>query len=156
MQQPTNKQQKTTFPSPPYTGSRCQTRTNSSIAFLIPNLPPRQRRVASWPVRKIEGTKTSIHCCSCVSAFKYKFKQFFLGVMMDPRKIGIKCARHFMTGAEHLLSIFYSGFHCKKAPSPKLHSFPFPRGEEGIRRILFQLPGVRPGLASHQQRSMNP
>ena len=79
---------------------------------------------ASW------SSSSGIHCsCSigrCVSPFKYKFKQFFRAVMMDPRKIGIKCARHFMTGAEHLLSIFYSGFHCKKAPSPKLHSFPFP------------------------------
>ena len=77
---------------------------------------------------------------------------------MDPRKIGIKCARHFMTGAEHLLSIFYSGFHCKKAPSPKLHSFPFPWGGGGggiggrIRRpvgeaaaIAFR-PKVRPCL----------
>ena len=147
---------------PPYSSrSRCQTWTNPSIGSLIQNLPPVQscelRSPKDWGEDVVQQHSLQLHraVASCPLS-STNSNNFFLRVMMDPRKIGIKCARHFMTGAEHLLSIFYSGFQCKKAPSPKLHSFPFPRGEEGIRRILFQLPGVRPGLASHQQRSMNP
>ena len=132
-------------PPPPYSSrSRCQTWTNPSIGSLIQNLPPVQscelRSPKDWGEDVVQQHSLQLHraVASCPLS-STNSNNFFLRVMMDPRKIGIKCARHFMTGAEHLLSIFYSGFQCKKAPSPKLHSFPFPcggGGGGGMGRIL--------------------